>query len=654
LNLENLEDRKMMAGIIFRLPEKMPPLVVDPPVEVASPAPTGDSSMSAQTAPPSNGESGLSAPQALAGQAAAPPGEVFAVSELNSFATSTNSEAKPQSKVWEQGGNWWAAIADSSGMWVRRLDGETWTKVMKLSTATTEHADVLVAGNVAHVLLFNGANSHLVSLEYDATTRSYTPWSARPEAVSIPLSSGTETATIDIDSTGRMWLISDGKSTVEARYSDGDYSTWSAPIILATGIGKYDLSTVIAMPNNTIGVMWSNQNTERFGFRMHHDSDPPGVWSADELPAAASAQNVGAGFADDHINLAVSSNGTLYAAVKTSYDKNGYPKMLLLVRRPDGSWDPAYAISYTGTRGAVAISEATNRLVYIYTVRTGGGEILYRESPLENIQFGPEHVLISGKHDNPSTAKANFTNELVVLAGGGNSIGSGKLTASGIGEAPQPDPDPQPEPEPVDAVMAQFTGNRDTSLWSDRKKTFRSAKELQASGQPDRSALFGWDVSSIPTGSVVQSAQLTLTVTDSSNDTYNLYQMLRHWEEKYATWKKATKRATWGEQGAAGSTDFDADAVAQIVAGDSGQVTIDLNAEGLAMVQKWIDDPSSNHGIIVQGYGNSSDSLSIASREASASLGRPTLNVTYLPVNGLSQATSLAIAASLDSLTKRK
>ena len=40
--------------------------------------------------------------------------------------------------------------------------------------------------------------------------------------------------------------------------------------------------------------------------------------------------------ADDHIHLAVASNGTLYAAVKTSYDSSGYPKIALLVRRRVG------------------------------------------------------------------------------------------------------------------------------------------------------------------------------------------------------------------------------------------------------------------------------------------------------------------------------
>ena len=39
----------------------------------------------------------------------------------------------------------------------------------------------------------------------------------------------------------------------------------------------------------------------------------------------------------------------LYAAVKTSYDTPGYPKIALLIRRPAGTWDDLYSVDETGT-----------------------------------------------------------------------------------------------------------------------------------------------------------------------------------------------------------------------------------------------------------------------------------------------------------------
>ena len=82
------------------------------------------------------------------------------------------------------------------------------------------------------------------------------------QVVNVSLSSGVETATLEVDSTGRMWIASDASSTVQVRYSDGLYTSWSAPITVASGINSDDISAIVAMPNHQIGVMWSNQSTK--------------------------------------------------------------------------------------------------------------------------------------------------------------------------------------------------------------------------------------------------------------------------------------------------------------------------------------------------------------------------------------------------------
>ena len=120
------------------------------------------------------------------------------------------------------------------------------------------------------MLLYNGTSTQLATLQYDSgPDNRFEPWSLRPQLVNIQLSSGVETATIEVDSTGRMWIASDASSTVEVRYSDGPYTTWSAPITVASGINSDDISAIVAMPNNQIGVFWSNQSTNLFGFRVH-------------------------------------------------------------------------------------------------------------------------------------------------------------------------------------------------------------------------------------------------------------------------------------------------------------------------------------------------------------------------------------------------
>ena len=311
-----------------------------------------------------------------------------------------------------------------SGTWLWKLDGTAWTSVLKLSNDTDTHADVLDTGTVTHILLYSGTSSELVSVQYGAGT--YTAWATRPTAAPITLDSGVETATIAVDSAGRMWLASDATTDINVRWSDSPYSTWSAPITLATDVNTDDISVVTAMPGNKVGVLWSNQTTQRFGFQVHADGAAAGTWSADEVPASASALNVGLGMADDHLNVAVASDGTLYAAVKTSYDTAGYPKMALLVRRPAGTWDPLYEVSDTGTRGILLLNEPAAELLFVYTSTEGGGDIVYRTSPTSAINFGAQSTLMAGAFNEATSTKQNYTDDLVILASSGTTSAVGR------------------------------------------------------------------------------------------------------------------------------------------------------------------------------------------------------------------------------------
>ena len=169
-------------------------------------------------------------------------------------------------------------------------------------------------------------------------------------------------------------------------------------------------------------MLWSDQNIDRFGFKYHVDGDSPLSWSVDEVPASQSALNIGSGMADDHLNFAVASDGTIYAAVKTSYDQSGYPQMALLIRRPGGTWDNLYEISQGGTRRIVILNESINKVRVVYTSSDSGGDIVYKESPTSSISFGSEMTLISGTYNNSTTSKQNQNGEMVVMASSSSSL----------------------------------------------------------------------------------------------------------------------------------------------------------------------------------------------------------------------------------------
>ena len=374
--------------------------------------------------------------------------ELLAVSALADFSVNENTGEKPQSKVWEYNDTWYSVMPDSSGTWVWKLNGPQWQKQLQLTADDGYQADVKVSGNLAHVLLFDGSNSKLATVEYDhGVDNRYELWSLRPSLVNVAVNGSAETAVIDIDSTGRMWVAYDTSSTIEVRYADfgAQYTNWSAPITVASGIKSDDIGSVIAMPNGQIGVMWSNQNTKLFGFRIHVDGAAPGTWLNPEAPASQSAQNKGAGMADDHIHLAVASDGTVYAAVKTSYDSSGYPRMCLLVRRPSGVWDNLYTVDTVGTRPIVMINEAAGKLIVAYTQSDSGGAIYFKESPLQNISFGARQTLISGSVNNVSSVKGSFTDEVVAIAGSGSKAKGSLFRFNGpIVQPPPPPPNQAP------------------------------------------------------------------------------------------------------------------------------------------------------------------------------------------------------------------
>jgi hypothetical protein len=345
--------------------------------------------------------------------------------------TTVTTGEKPQSKVWTYAGSWFAVFptttagASSAGTWVWKLVGTTWIEVLKLSTRTDTHADVLVDGSLAHILLWRGIddtdNVQFASIEY--VSGSYQLWTERTTLVDIPLPY-KETGTIALDSTGEMWLATRASPiNIVVYHSASPYSTWDGPIVLETGVLDDDIEVITALPNGTVGVFWSNQVTKRFGFRYHVDGADATAWSVNEIPASQYAnRDIGNGMADDHMNVAVASDSTLYVAVKTSIDTSGYPKMALLVRRPDGTWDDLYPVDNAGTRPLVLLDEGDQSLTFIYTSSEGNNSIVYQQSSTMSIAFEGRRTLRSGSFNDVSSMKSNIGDGFVVIYSNGLAV----------------------------------------------------------------------------------------------------------------------------------------------------------------------------------------------------------------------------------------
>ncbi len=155
----------------------------------------------------------------------------------------------------------------------------------------------------------------------------------------------------------------------------------------------------------------------------------------------------------------------------------------------------------------------------------------------------------------------------------------------------------------------------------------------------DKSALLKWSVSTIPAGSKISSASVTLNVTNSSTQTYQAYGLKQPWVESAATWTLYAAGQPWQIAGASGSLDRDAQAAGTIRPSTTGKQTFTFSP---ALVQSWLDNPQGNNGIIITNTSNT-DGFDISSRESTTSSLRPQLDVTYAKPTGGMDTTAPAV-----------
>jgi len=174
-----------------------------------------------------------------------------------------------------------------------------------------------------------------------------------------------------------------------------------------------------------------------------------------------------------------------------------------------------------------------------------------------------------------------------------------------------------------------YTGTRDTKLMSQEPTmNFGDAIRLELDGSPLISSLLYWDLSSIQPGSIIHSVDVTVNITNASGHFYEFYELLRPWVENQATWNEYASGQGWQAAGADGSSDRGSTVLGSIT-GSKGLATVSLNAPGVAMVQAWVNNPSSNHGFIILNYISAKNGLDFSSRETGTVSERPKLTVTY-------------------------
>ena len=351
------------------------------------------------------------------------------------------SSDKPQSKLWytdEGGGNvqWWGGMFHVTGTAFKIFklspDKATWTATSTIVDARdASHGDYLwdESNNtlyVASVVIPNNSDPFAVpttpddvrifKYTYNPATDTYTSiFGSAPRSIAGSASTaapafrgGAWTVSIDKDSSGRLWAVWPKGTQVMYSTSIDDGVTWTAAAVLpAQGantiksgtISSSDTATVIGFGNGsktTIGVVWSDQdslpaNTDNgyYFATIAAGDDPtlPGSWTTTKLPAPA---GLGTIYADNHINIKATSDGTLYMVGKARTDTVNCAtlKERLLTpfyrRTTAGAWSVRLA-GTTGdcdTRPQVVIDEQLDTAYIFLTSPNGGGSIYRKAAPL--------------------------------------------------------------------------------------------------------------------------------------------------------------------------------------------------------------------------------------------------------------------------------
>ena len=185
------------------------------------------------------------------------------------------------------------------------------------------------------------------------------------------------------------------------------------------------------------------------------------------------------------------------------------------------------------------------------------------------------------------------------------------------------------------APTASYAGAEDTTLSQSAPSTVEGGEDhFSVDGDNpnttrlDNNLLLKFDVSTIPAGSTVTAVSLVLNVLNASVQTYPLYPMNRSWVEAQATWNSAGNGQAWGAAGAQATADRGTTDIGTLTATKVGATSVALNPAGIALVQRWVNEPKANFGVTSSATDNY-DMAAFSSSEASNPAFRPALAVTF-------------------------
>lgn len=335
---------------------------------------------------------------------------------------------KPQSKLWYAGGAWWAGMFYNTTVtpkfseyriWKLNETTHAWAVQgigTKMDSRDKSHADYLFDSNTLYVASAHpkadAANPDdrikFYRLAFNGSTYSLS------HAAAVPGSEGgTNSAVIAKGSDGSLWITWNALGKVKYALSRDNGDTWTVAADLPAQLtdikdGNVPSSDTVAVVayQNRIGVMWSDHSASPpadttgngFWFASIAAADDPAVggnWTLDAKLPTKLANSLDGEQADNHLNVKVAADGTVYAVGKTGKDtancatNTTLPLIEFFKRTTAGTWS-VYLVSTVAdcqTRAQLALDEELGVAYVLLTSPNGGGTIYRKSASLGDLDF---------------------------------------------------------------------------------------------------------------------------------------------------------------------------------------------------------------------------------------------------------------------------
>ena len=168
----------------------------------------------------------------------------------------------------------------------------------------------------------------------------------------------------------------------------------------------------------------------------------------------------------------------------------------------------------------------------------------------------------------------------------------------------------------------------------DPDDNFGSELEMDVDGGSDiQSSLMAWDLGILPSSAEALAADISVEVTNDTDDGYQFFALTKAWDEATTTWNLAETGIPWTGAGATDSTDAEsaplALAVLDVPVGSTH--VMPLNRAGIDVINRWLDGTLTNNGVILRGDPSYSGSGDFSSDETANG---PSLRVVYSTCGG--------------------